>query len=307
MELNLSSIQPCLSGPKRPHDKVLLKDMKKDFNDCLPNKNGFKGFEVATKDMNNEVTIKRPNYDYTLKHGSLVIAAITSCTNTSNPDVMIQAGLVCKKANALGLHVKDHIKTSLSPGSGVVQKYLEDSNLLKEFESQNFYIAGFGCMTCIGNSGELDDDVVKAIEEKNLVASAVLSGNRNFEARVHRYVKAAYLASPPLVVAYALAGRCDIDFETEPIGKDKNGNDVFLRDIWPSKEEVTKYVNDHVKSNMFKDVYNKLSKGTDRWNALQTPNTSRYQWKESSTYIHNPPFFKTLTKDIKDISNINNA
>jgi len=165
--------------------------MKKDFNACLPNKNGFKGFEVNEKDLNKTGKITRNNKEYTLKHGSLVIAAITSCTNTSNPDVMIQAGLVCKKANALGLKVHPFVKTSLSPGSGVVQKYLEDSDLLKEFESQNFFIAGFGCMTCIGNSGELDDDIAKVIEDNNLVASAVLSGNRNFEARVHRHVKAA--------------------------------------------------------------------------------------------------------------------
>lgn len=162
-------------------------------------------------------------------------------------------------------------------------------------------------MTCIGNSGDLDDDVTQAIEDNGLVASAVLSGNRNFEARVHRHVQAAYLASPPLVVAYALAGRSDIDFETEPIGQDTNGKDVFLRDIWPSREEVSKTVHDHVKSHMFEEVYDKISKGTDRWNALETPKTTRYQWKPESTYINNPPFFKSLTKDLPTINKITDA
>lgn len=187
--MDLNEVQPCLSGPKRPHDRILLKDMKKDFNECLPNKLGFKGFDVPKEELGTTVPLKIKGQETSLKHGSVVIAAITSCTNTSNPSVMLQAAMLCKNATAKGIKVHPYVKTSLSPGSGVVQAYLEDANLLEAFESQGFYIAGFGCMTCIGNSGDLDDEVTDAITDNNLVACAVLSGNRNFEARIHPLVK----------------------------------------------------------------------------------------------------------------------
>lgn len=235
LELDLSSVEPCLSGPKRPHDRVSLSDMKTDFNKCLGAPNGFKGFGInnpkATK------SFQFNGHDYTLKHGSVVIASITSCTNTSNPDVLVGAGILAKNAVQAGLNVLPYIKTSLSPGSGVVNKYLVKSGLLEYLEKLGFYTAGFGCMTCIGNSGDLDQPVADAITSENLIASAVLSGNRNFEGRVNPLTQANYLASPMLVVAYALAGTVDIDFDKEPIGKSA-GKDVFLRDIWPSRQQI---------------------------------------------------------------------
>jgi aconitate hydratase len=206
-----------------------------------------------------------------LEHGSVVIAAITSCTNTSNPDVMIQAGLLAKNAVAKGLSVAPYIKTTLSPGSQVVSTYLQKSGLEVELEKLGFFNAGYGCMTCIGNSGELDVPVSDAITKNDIVACAVLSGNRNFEARVHPLSRGNYLASPPLVVAYALAGKVNIDFEKEPIGKGKNGENVFLRDIWPTRAETKEYCSKYLNAEQFTDVYKKISKGTDRWNAMEVP------------------------------------
>lgn len=242
-----------------------------------------------------------------MRHGSVVIAAITSCTNTSNPDVMIAAGLVARNAVEKGLKINPYIKTSLSPGSGVVTKYFEKSGLTNYFDALGFNLAGYGCMTCIGNSGELDQEVADAITQGDLVASAVLSGNRNFEGRVHPLTRANYLASPPLVVAYALAGTMDIDFESEPIGTGKDGNPVFLKDIWPLRDEVQSVVKEALKPEMFKEVYGKISQGTDRWNNLKAPEGKQYQWKESSTYIHDPPFFKNITLDPPEIKDLENA
>lgn len=229
-----------------------------------------------------------------MKHGSVIIAAITSCTNTSNPDVMMQAGLLAKNAVAKGLKVAPYIKTTLSPGSQVVSSYLEKSGLDGELEKLGFFNAGYGCMTCIGNSGELDAPVSQAIQDKDIVACAVLSGNRNFEARVHPLSRGNYLASPPLVVAYALAGTVNIDFEKEPIGKGSDGQDVFLKDIWPSRQETSEHCAQFLQADQFKEVYARISKGTDRWNAMEVPLDKQFQWKDSSTYIHNPPFFQTL-------------
>eukprot|EP00178_Gracilaria_changii_P007072 TRINITY_DN2270_c0_g1_i1.p1 TRINITY_DN2270_c0_g1~~TRINITY_DN2270_c0_g1_i1.p1 ORF type:complete len:303 (-),score=31.12 TRINITY_DN2270_c0_g1_i1:476-1384(-) len=220
---------------------------------------------------------------------------------------MIAAGLVAKKAIEKGLKIKNFIKTSLSPGSGVVTRYLNDSGLTKYLDEIGFTTAGYGCMTCIGNSGELEPPVSDAVTASDVVACSVLSGNRNFEARVHPLVKANYLASPPLVVAYALAGRIDIDFETEPIAKDSNGKDVFLRDIWPSRTEVTEVVKASLNPELFKDVYEKIAKGTDRWNNLKTEPSLQYNWKDSSTYIHNPPFFQNTELSLPKIKNINQA
>jgi len=305
IELDLSTVQPCLSGPKRPHDRVPLDTMKKDWNACLTNPVGFKGFGLAQDKLKAEVKFKYKGEEYTLKHGDVVIAAITSCTNTSNPDVMLAAGLLAKNAVEKGLKVKPYIKTSLSPGSGVVTKYYEKAGVNKYFDELGFNLAGYGCMTCIGNSGELDPEVSEAIQQGDLVVGAVLSGNRNFEGRVHPLTRANYLASPPLVVAYALAGTLDIDFETEPIGTGKDGQPVFLRDIWPMRDQVQSIVQETLKPEMFAEVYSRISKGTERWNNLQVPEGKQYKWKETSTYIHDPPFFKKMTLDLPEIKDIN--
>lgn len=238
MHLDLSTIVPCVSGPKRPHDRVAVSDMQKDFNACLKNPVGFKGYAIAEDKLGASSSFTYDGHEYTLHHGSVVISAITSCTNTSNPSVMLQAGMLAKAAVEKGLSTLPYIKKSLSPGSGVVTKYMELSGMNEFLDKLGFTTAGYGCMTCIGNSGELPKELDAAIVSGDLVVASVLSGNRNFEGRVHPLTRANYLASPPLVVAYCLAGRCDIDFETEPIGKGSDGNDVFLRDIWPSRDAV---------------------------------------------------------------------
>ncbi|KAJ4798653.1 Aconitate hydratase [Rhynchospora pubera] len=295
LELDLASVEPCISGPKRPHDRVPLKEMKADWHACLDNKVGFKGFAVPKEVQDKVVKFDFDGQQAEIKHGSVVIAAITSCTNTSNPSVMLGAGLVAKKATELGLQVKPWIKTSLAPGSGVVTKYLLQSGLQDYLNKQGFNIVGYGCTTCIGNSGDLHESVGAAISENDIVASAVLSGNRNFEGRVHPLTRANYLASPPLVVAYALAGTVDIDFETEPIGIGKDGKNVYLRDIWPSSEEIAETVQSSVLPDMFKSTYEAITKGNPMWNNLTVPATSLYKWDSESTYIHEPPYFKGMT------------
>ena len=236
-----------------------------------------------------------------------MIAAITSCTNTSNPDVMLAAGVLAKNAVEKGLSVLPYIKTSLSPGSGVVTDYFRLAGVTEYLEKLGFSLAGYGCMTCIGNSGDLHDVVADAITSSDIVAASVLSGNRNFEGRVHPHTRANYLASPPLVVAYALAGRVNIDFEKEPLGKDPAGNDVFLRDIWPSRDSVQEITAKVIKPEMFRDVYNKIAKGTERWNSLKAPEGKIYEWDESSTYIHDPPFFKAMGMELPKIADITDA
>ncbi|XP_073005671.1 putative aconitate hydratase, cytoplasmic [Typha latifolia] len=295
LELDLADVEPCVSGPKRPHDRVPLKDMKADWHSCLDNKVSFKGYAVP-KDLQNQVV----NFSFhgqpaELKHGSIVIAAITSCTNTSNPTVMLASGLVAKRACELGLEVKPWIKTSLAPGSGVVTKYLLKSGLQKYLNQQGFNIVGYGCTTCIGNSGDLDETVASAISGNDIIAAAVLSGNRNFEGRVHSLVRANYLASPPLVVAYALAGTVDIDFEKEPIGAGKDGKNIYFRDIWPSSEEIAEVVQSNVLPDMFKSTYEAITKGNPMWNELSVPTSSLYSWDPNSTYIHEAPYFKNIT------------
>ncbi|XP_057455822.1 aconitate hydratase, cytoplasmic-like [Lotus japonicus] len=297
LELNLSDVEPCISGPKRPHDRVPLKEMKADWHACLDNKVGFKGFAIPKETQGKVAKFDFHGQPAELKHGSVVIAAITSCTNTSNPSVMLGAGLVAKKAHELGLKVKPWVKTSLAPGSGVVTKYLLQSGLQSYLNEQGFNIVGFGCTTCIGNSGDLDESVASAISENDIVAAAVLSGNRNFEGRVHALTRANYLASPPLVVAYALAGTVDIDFEKEPIGTGKDGKNVYLRDIWPSTEEIAEAVQSSVLPAMFRSTYEAITKGNPMWNQLQVPADTLYSWDSNSTYIHEPPYFKNMTLD----------
>ena len=285
IELDLSEIEPCLSGPKRPQDRIKLKDVASVVKSEI-------GDEPSSLDQ--------------ISSGSVLIAAITSCTNTSNPTVMVAAGLVAKKANALGLKSKEWVKTSLAPGSKVVTKYLEKSGLLPELETMGFNIVGYGCTTCIGNSGPLDPAVAKRVQENNISASSVLSGNRNFEGRIHPLVKHNFLASPPLVVAYAIAGSTMLDLTNEPLGN-VEGKDIFLKDIWPSQNEIEKIIEETIDPVMFSKAYEDSIQGDDAWKNLETPQGEIYEWQENSTYIKKPPYFESMTMDIPGIKTIKNA
>ena len=307
MELNLADVKPSVAGPKRPHDKVEVASMQKDFKTCMTAPVGFKGFNVAEENLGAKATIQHDGKDHTITHGSIVIAAITSCTNTSNPNVMLQAGLIAKNAVEKGLTCASYIKKSLSPGSGVVTKYMELSGFNTYLDKLGFTTAGYGCMTCIGNSGNLPEQLDEAITSNNLVVASVLSGNRNFEGRVHPLTRANYLASPPLVIAYALAGRCDIDFETEPIGKGSDGNDVFLKDIWPSRDSVSEVVNTVMKPELFKDYYSQTMTRNERWNKLEAPKGQLFEWDDNSTYIHHPPFFQGITHELAPTEEVKDA
>ncbi|WP_080874553.1 aconitate hydratase AcnA [Oceanobacillus timonensis] len=298
IEINLSELEPNLSGPKRPQDLIALSDMKKEFNKAITAKEGNQGFGLDKSEFDKEVEINHPNGKTSvMKTGSLAIAAITSCTNTSNPYVMLGAGLVAKKAVEKGLEVPEYVKTSLAPGSKVVTRYLEDAGLQTYLDKLGFNLVGYGCTTCIGNSGPLREEIEEAIAANDLVASSVLSGNRNFEGRIHPLVKANYLASPPLVVAYALAGTTDLDLVKEPIGKDSEGNDVYMKDIWPTlteiKEEVQKVVTPEIFRKEYEDVFN----SNEKWNEIDTTDEPLFEWDEDSTYIQNPPFFEGLTPE----------
>jgi len=283
VELDLSTVKPCISGPKRPQDKIELTCAKEKFAEILA---------AAGKDNSAETKTSKG----TLKNGSILIAAITSCTNTSNPSVMVAAGLLAKKAAGFGLKPPAYVKTTIAPGSRVVSDYLNEAGLQKYLDMLGFNLAGYGCATCIGNSGPIDEEITKAVKENDLFCSSVLSGNRNFEARIHALIKSNFLMSPPLVVAFALAGRVDIDFANEPVGVSSDGKPVFLRDIWPSSEEVAKTVAECVKSKMFKERYGNL-KGPERWQNIESSKGSLYKWDEKSTYIQNPPFFDGFSMD----------
>ena len=332
LELDLSSVQPALAGPNLPQQRINLSDMHEKFGETL---------KVMTKDRKKEIeakvrfdeeggkqeqakslaakpkpfcaegstycTVKIEDEEYRLRDGSVVIAAITSCTNTSNPAVMIGAGLVAKKAAAKGLTAKPWVKTSLAPGSKVVTDYLEKAKLMDELEKVGFYLVGYGCTTCIGNSGPLLEAIEGAIEEGDLVAAAVLSGNRNFEGRIHSHVKASYLASPPLVVAYALAGTVDIDLTTHPLGQDLDGNDVFLKDIWPTSDEINELIANNIDADMFRKNYGEVFDGSAAWNAISSADSQLYPWSEESTYIKNPPFFDGMTMEPEGIPDIEGA
>jgi aconitate hydratase len=291
LELDLSTVQPSLAGPRRPQDRVTLAEVKKNFLDTLG---------AAPR----EVSIKMNGQEAALRDGSVVIAAITSCTNTSNPTVMIGAGLLARKAVERGLRTKPWVKTSLSPGSKVVMDYLREAGVLPALEALGFHLAGFGCMTCIGNSGPLPDPVAEAVQRDKLVVAAVLSGNRNFEGRVHPLVRANYLASPPLVVAYALAGRVDIDLTTEPLGEDREGRPVYLRDVWPSPEEVREAVARSVRTDLFLKEYSEVFRGDEQWAALEAPSGDLYQWDPQSTYIKRPPYFDEMVDPAEWLADI---
>ncbi|MGE6260483.1 aconitate hydratase AcnA [Heyndrickxia sporothermodurans] len=302
VEINLSEIEANLSGPKRPQDLIPLSKMQKAFQEALTAPVGNQGFGLTDKEINKEAVVKFDNGDEsTMKTGAVAIAAITSCTNTSNPYVMLGAGLVAKKAVEKGLEVPKYVKTSLAPGSKVVTGYLRDSGLLPYLEQIGFNLVGYGCTTCIGNSGPLKDEIEKTIADSDLLVTSVLSGNRNFEGRIHPLVKANYLASPPLVVAYALAGTVDIDLVNEPIGKDKDGNDVFMKDIWPSTEEVNEAVKQSVTPELFRKEYESVFDDNQRWNEIKTSNDPLYTWDEKSTYIANPPFFENLSPNPDEV------
>ncbi|KAM7165689.1 cytoplasmic aconitate hydratase [Macrochelys suwanniensis] len=307
VELDLHTVVPCCSGPKRPQDKVAVSEMKKDFESCLGAKQGFKGFNIAPERHNDRVKFVHNGSDFELTHGSVVIAAITSCTNTSNPSVMLGAGLLAKKAVDAGLTVKPYIKTSLSPGSGVVTYYLRESGVMPYLAQLGFDVVGYGCMTCIGNSGPLPEPVAEAITQKDLVAVGVLSGNRNFEGRIHPNTRANYLASPPLVIAYAIAGTIRIDFEKEPLGVNAKGKEIFLRDLWPTRDEIQAVERQYVIPGMFKEVYQKIETVNESWNALDAPSDKLYTWNPKSTYIKSPPFFENLTLELQPPKSIVDA
>jgi aconitate hydratase len=295
MELDLSTVQPSLAGPKRPQDRVLLKDVKPEFFKAMASPMGNSGFGLpADKIFDAEATVRFPDGAQRITHGAVVIAAITSCTNTSNPDVMIAAGLLARKARALGLTRKPWVKTSLAPGSKVVTDYYNKANLTEDLEALGFHTVGYGCTTCIGNSGPLPEEVEAAIKEGDLIAASVLSGNRNFEGRVHPHVKANYLASPPLVVAYAIAGTTTIDMINEPIGMGKDGKPVFLKDIWPTWAEVQAAKSLAVTPEQFKNQYSNVFSGNETWNKVPVSKSELYKWNNGSTYIQNPPYFEGM-------------
>ncbi|PBC30251.1 cytoplasmic aconitate hydratase [Apis cerana] len=305
--LDLGTVVSSVSGPKRPHDRVSVVDMKTDFKNCLINKIGFKGFGLSPEKMDTVGLFEYEGKDYKLRHGSVVIAAITSCTNTSNPSVMLGAGLLAKKAVEAGLFVHPYIKTSLSPGSGVVTYYLEESGVIPYLSKLGFDVVGYGCMTCIGNSGPLPDIIVETIEKNGLVCCGVLSGNRNFEGRIHPNTRANYLASPLLVIAYAIAGTVDIDFQKEPLGHRMDGTPVFLQDIWPTRAEIQVVEQKYVIPAMFKEVYDKIEKGSTNWANLVAPDGKLYPWDPSSTYIKHPPYFDNIQKELPEIKSITKA
>ncbi|MDK2892685.1 MAG: aconitate hydratase [Methanohalophilus sp.] len=328
LELDMSSVRPSLAGPKRPQDRILLENMPANFHQTIKDVFAMKrggcfeedseysrwleegGYSVVEKTHEHHSGISKIKCEDeipSLSHGSVVIASITSCTNTSNPAVLIGAGLVAKKAVERGLKVKPFVKTSLGPGSRVVTKYLEAAGLMPYLEALGFHLVGYGCLTCIGNSGPLRESISKQIEDKDLTVAAVLSGNRNFEGRISPYVKANYLASPMLVVAFALAGTVDVDLTSEPIACDPNGQPVYLEEIWPTSAEIESYITEYVKPEMFEVEYSNVFKGSELWRKLDAPKGLLYDWNTESTYIQEPPFFQEFPIDIGNMGDIKDA
>ena len=304
MELDLATVVPAMAGPNRPEKFVALQDIKSGFQSALEMAKDKAGF-AKPNEQSKRVKVDDKNFD--LGHGDVVIAAITSCTNTSNPFVLIGAGLLAKKAAALGLQSKPWVKTSFAPGSQVVSDYMEKSGLQQELDKIGFYLVGYGCTTCIGNSGPLDPAISKAINDNGIVASAVISGNRNFEGRVSPDVQAAYLASPPLVVAYALAGSTQLDLTKEPLGIDKKGKPVFLADVWPTNKEIEKFIAKNINAKMFKARYADVFKGDKNWRSVATSEGETYAWDSKSTYVQNPPYFDGIKAEPKPITDISSA
>jgi aconitate hydratase len=300
LELDMSTVQPSLAGPKRPQDRVLLSDMTRNYAENS-------GALAAGRTGKGSVAVTYRDEQFQLEDGAVVIAAITSCTNTSNPAVMLGAGLLARNAVAKGLAVKPWVKTSLGPGSRVVTDYLHKAGLMDDLEALGFNVVGYGCTTCIGNSGPLPDAIGNAVRENDLVACSVLSGNRNFEGRVHADVKMNYLASPPLVVAYALAGSLKVNLTSDPLGTDADGNPVYLKDIWPSTHEIQDAINSSVTSEMFRSSYSSVFQGDERWNSIDSPQGEIFSWEDDSTYIQNPPYFRGMTLDLPEIPEISGA
>ncbi|KFB08609.1 aconitate hydratase AcnA [Nitratireductor basaltis] len=300
LELDLGDVVPSMAGPKRPEGRIPLEKIASGFASSLE-----KEYKKDPSTLEKRWQVEGEDYD--LGHGDVAIAAITSCTNTSNPSVLIGAGLLARNANRLGLKQKPWVKTSLAPGSQVVAEYLEKSGLQKELDQIGFNLVGFGCTTCIGNSGPLPAPVSKTINDKDLIAAGVLSGNRNFEGRISPDVQANYLASPPLVVAYALAGSVTKDLTKEPIGQDKQGNDVYLKDIWPSNQEIQEFIQKHVTRELFEQKYAEVFEGDENWQAVQVPEGETYAWDDKSTYVQNPPYFAGMGKDVAQVSDIKGA
>ncbi len=307
VEIDLSKLVPNLAGPKRPQDRIALTDMQKEFKKAITAPAGNQGFGLDKSEFDKEAVVNHPNGEKSvMKTGAVAIAAITSCTNTSNPYVMLGAGLLAKNAVEKGLKVPAYVKTSLAPGSTVVTRYLDDSGLSSYLDQLGFNTVGYGCTTCIGNSGPLREEIEKAIMDTDLTVASVLSGNRNFEGRIHPLTKANYLASPPLVVAYALAGTVDTDLNNDPIGKDKDGNDVYLKEIWPSMADIKAEVNKVVNPEIFRSEYDNLFESNEKWNQIDTTDEPLYEWSDESTYIQNPPFFEGLSKEAGSIESLNN-
>src|SRR5258706_1690325 len=307
LELDLGSVVPSLAVPKRPQDRVPMAELKETFQKALAAPVTDRGFELSGEALTQEVTFGTNGGAQKMKHGAVVIAAITSCTNTSNPSVMVAAGLVAKKAVLKGMNVKPYVKTSLAPGSRVVTDYLKRADLIDPLAQLGFNIVAYGCTTCIGNSGPLPGEVAKAVTAGDLVAAAVLSGNRNFEGRIHPLVKANFLASPPLVVAYALAGTVDIDLDKEPLGDDKYGHPVYLQRLWPSQHGLAETIASTLNVSMFEDRYASVFEGSDIWKEIKVSGGDLYQWDDAPTYCHHPSYFQPLTLDVPSVSDIKNA
>ncbi len=308
LHLDLATVEPSLAGPKRPQDRVPLKQAKAGFQEVIAGMlgagNGTKGDQLIAKSA---VPVSGKDGRFELSHGSVVIAAITSCTNTSNPSVMIGAGLVAKKARERGLKTQPWVKTSLAPGSKVVTDYLVKAGLLSYLEELGFNVVGYGCTTCIGNSGPLSEEISAAVSQGELVAVSVLSGNRNFEGRIHGEVRANYLASPPLVVVYALAGHMDIDLHSEPLGTSKDGRPVYMKDLWPTQEEIKAVIERDLQSEMFQKSYGEVFEGSAQWKSMPVPAGDLYQWEPDSTYVKHPPFFQDLTLEVPAVQGISGA
>src|SRR6056297_1166586 len=305
LELDLGDVETSLAGPKRPQDRITLPNMKKTFGNSLTSDDPTMGFNLTQEKLANKGTFKN-GQTVEMTHGDVVIAAITSCTNTSNPSVMLGAGIIAKKAIEKGMKVPPYVKTSLAPGSRVVTEYLNEAGLTDYMDELGFNLVGYGCTTCIGNSGPLPEAVETAIKEGDLIAAGVLSGNRNFEGRIHPYVKANYLASPPLVVAYALAGTVDIDLEHEPVGKDKDGNDVYLKDIWPTSDEIAEFLDEAIRPELFDKMYSDIFE-SETWDKIPVGGGELYEWKPESTYIQEPPFFQGMGETPEPIKPITGA
>ena len=307
LELDMSTVEPSVAGPLRPQDRIVLRDLKPTFNKTLTAPLGPQGYALPEEKLGSKATVKNNGHSADISHGSVVIAAITSCTNTSNPSVMVAAGLLARNAVEKGLSSQPYVKTSLAPGSKVVTEYLNKADLMSYLEQLGFHVVGYGCTTCIGNSGPLPEPVREAIHEGELVAASVLSGNRNFAGRIGPDIRANFLASPPLVVAYALAGTVDIDIYNDPIGQDKDGNDVFLQDIWPSQQQIMDVVQNSLTPQMFKEQYGNVYSGNEMWNEIPSTDEAVYEWDVSSTYIQEPPFFIDMPAEPDAIQPVKSA